>query len=212
MKQKYRHRKIKKSIKKEDYLRLKEVLELKMLILKNSESKSVTSQQHKLKNIEIAFTLLYYTGMRMSELRDIKLCDIVEAIQTKELYIYQSKTNSVRVANISLNGVQEFKEVFNVYLNDVERNTYILRRWGKPKQNLSIGYIERLLNSFLRDTLGERYSTHSFRRGLINDMIIKGHSTIEIQKMIGHRHISTTSIYADELMEKQRDFIIESVR
>ncbi len=212
MKERYRHRKIKKSIKKEDYLRLKEILELKKLILENSESKSVTSQQHKLKNIEIAFTLLYHTGMRMSELRDIKLSDIVEAIQTKELYIYQSKTNSVRVANISSNGVKEFKEVFNVYLNEIERNTYILRRWGKPKENLSNGYLERLLNSFLRETLGDRYSTHSFRRGLINDMIIKGHSTIEIQKMIGHRHISTTSIYADELMEEQRDIIIESVR
>ena len=209
---KHKHRKIKKSIKKEDYLRLKEVLELKKLILLNAHLKNVKFQLLKLRNINVAFTLLYYTGMRMSELQNIKVSDVIEAINTNELYIYQSKIDSVRCATISTNGTKEFKEVIDDHLSEVDRDTYILRRWGNPKKGLSIGYIERTLNSFLKTTLGSRYSTHSFRRGLINDMIKHGHSTIEVQKMIGHKHISTTSIYADELAEEHKQTIINSVR
>lgn len=212
MSQKSIQRKIKKSIKKEDFLRLKEVFELKKLDLLNSGKKNVKFQLLRLHNINIAFTLLYYTGMRMSELQNIKMSDVVEAIQTNELYIYQSKIDTVRCATISTNGVAEFKEVINEYLNEIDRDTYVLRRWGKPKQNLSVGYLERTLNSFLRTALGQRYSTHSFRRGLINDMIIQGYSTIEVQKMIGHKHISTTSIYADEIAEHHKQTIINSVR
>jgi len=212
MNQRSKQKKIKKSIKKEDYLRLKEVLEQKKLIFLNSNEKNVKFRLLRLQNINIAFTLLYYTGMRMSELQNIKLSDVIEAIQTQELYIYQSKINTVRCATISTNGINEFKEVMSEYLNEIDRDTYILRRWGNPKEKLSIGYIERTLNSFLRTVLGQRYSTHSFRRGLINDMINIGHSTIEVQKMIGHKHISTTSIYADALADTHKQSIINSVR
>jgi integrase/recombinase XerD len=212
MSQRSIQRKIKKSIKKEDFLRLREVFELKELELLNSGKKNVKFQLLRLENINIAFTLLYYTGMRMSELQNIKVSDIVEAIQTQELYIYQSKTNEVRCATISTNGVAEFKKVIDEYLNEVDRDTYILRRWGNPKQKLSVGYLERILNSFLRTALGQRYSTHGFRRGLINDMIERGYSTFQVQKMIGHKNISTTSIYADALADAHKQEIINSVR
>lgn len=212
MSKRSKKKKPKQSIKKKEYLALLVALDKKRLYLSTADSKLVKFQLMKLDNITRAFVVLYHTGIRMSELQNIKVSDIVEAIKKEEMFVYQSKTKSIREVSISPIGGQEFRDVFNEQLNEPYQDTYILRRWGKPREKLSIGYIERILNHFLRNTLGERYSTHSFRRGLINDMINLGCSTVEVQKMIGHKHISTTSIYADELIEERKKQIITSVR
>lgn len=212
MSQRSKKKRPKKSIKKREYLTLLTALHQKRLDLSSTGSKRVKFQVMKIDNILRAFVVLFHTGIRMSELQNIKVSDIEEAVTTNEMFIYQSKTNTVRDVFISPTGVEDFRMMFNDCFSEINRNTYILRRWGKPRAKLSIGYTERMLNHFLRTTLGDRYSTHSFRRGLINDMITNGCSTVEVQKMIGHKHISTTSIYADELLGERKKQIINSVR
>ena len=204
--------KIKKSISKVEYLRLKDALELKSLKNLNSESKSVKFQQFRLLNIEVALTVLYHTGIRVSELSEIQICDIADAIFQNEFFIYQGKSKTTRSVTISKNAVADFRKVFDSHLSEVDRNTYILRRWGNAKRGLAKRYIEKMLNKFIHEVLGERYSTHGFRKGLINDLIYHGHLMTEVQALIGHKHVSTTAIYVNELSEDTKSMLMNSVR
>lgn len=206
-------KKIKKSVRKENYLRLKDILASKIRHLEELSPPSVKIQRHKLYNINKAITVLFLTGIRVSELENIKLSDIDHAILKRELFVYQGKNKKTRLINISKNGVQDLREVFSESLNkSIDRDVYILHHFNNLKSGLSKGYITDMLNSFLLENLGDRYSSHSFRKGLINDLLERGWAISQVQKIIGHRHISTTVIYADELTDDERIKIISTVR
>ncbi len=150
---------------------------------------------HSIKNAKKAFALLYYGGFRVSEIIDFTNKDLFEIFKNKEFSLSNNtKTKKPRMVYFSDNAIKELKLIFRENLTE-SSNYLLLRSWGKPHNNFSAHTIQRQLNIILKIALGQNYTTHSFRAGIITEMAISGINTKIIQEFINHSNIATTLRY-----------------
>jgi integrase/recombinase XerD len=139
------------------------------------------------------FSLLYYSGCRLNELPQLTVQKIKEILTAGETTIVSHKVKSERILYFSPDAIKEFSKYFN--LEGKEDSEYIITSWGKPRQQLHHISLIQLVNSYIHNVLGEQYSSHSFRSGIITDMAVRSVNPKIIQSFVGHRNISTTLSY-----------------
>lgn len=145
-------------------------------------------------NLIRTFTLLYYTGSRLNELIQLLNSDILEIFKNKELIIKTHKTKNERKIYFSDDAVKELKKIFTD-IDKEESHFKIIKSKSKPYQSPHhITFIQQV-NKYMKNVLGERFSSHSFRQGLITEMATKGINTKIIKEYIGHSDIKTTLRY-----------------
>ncbi len=130
-----------------------------------------------------AFTLLYLTGCRVSEIHHLRTSDL-EFICKYEEYLLPSgltKTKKDRLISFSKNQIEILKA--------------IIPNMEKPLFDVSCGYLTIKLNKIMHKCLGALYSTHSFRQGYITKMIKDGNDLHLVKKDIGHKSPYTTLEY-----------------
>jgi integrase len=98
-----------------------------------------------------------------------------------------------------LNGKEHF--VFNDNSKD---ENFIITTKGNPLKTPTSSTFIGKVNCFIQEVLGHRYSSHSFRAGIITDMS-KSINPKFIKEFIGHSDIKTTMRYirpTDEDLKK----------
>ncbi|MBE0498605.1 MAG: site-specific integrase [Campylobacterales bacterium] len=139
-----------------------------------------------------AFTLLYLTGCRVSEIVEFCAKDVEQMIAHNEFSLTnRTKTRKSRLISFDSDRVQ------------VEFLKKILPLDGGPlfKRNnsntpMTASALKFMMNSFIHKILGELYSTHSFRAGYITAAHQLGQSLEHIRQDVGHKDIATTARYA----------------
>ena len=158
----------------------------------NATNRSLELQsQTKMKFIR-AFTLLYLTGCRISEIADMKTADVASMIQENEYSLTNNtKTKTARLISFSENKEQiEFlKKILPL------KDGYLFAR-NNANTPMSIANLKLMMNRFIQKVLGTLYSTHSFRAGYITTAHQLGLSLEHIRQDIGHASIATTARYA----------------
>ena len=145
-------------------------------------------------NLLRTFTILYYTGMRINELQQLRLYHIQELLEKGETKLLLPKTTSERKLFASTQFKKELKPLFEEQL---QSDTLDIRVITKKSTNSSINsdvFIKQV-NSKIKEILGDGYTSHSFRQGLITQMASKGINTKIISKFIGHSDVKTTMGY-----------------
>jgi len=198
-----------KKITTKQYKFLIETLAKKEEKITQKKNRTVKLELNKLKNIKAVITILAHTGLRIGETQKITIKQIKEAITDRTFSILQSKNSKARNVNISKEGVEDFKKTFGNMLNE-EYNNYIIRKFNKPKEHLNRDYIQQIVNKFITDTLGDRYSSHGFRRNLIVELIAYG-GTKFAQKIVGHSDIRTTNIYDDQITDSEAQRALDAI-
>ncbi|WP_165786861.1 site-specific integrase [Aliarcobacter cryaerophilus] len=146
-------------------------------------------------NLLRAFCILYYTGLRVNELQEMRLHNIQDLISTGETKIALPKTSNERKLFASKDFQRELKSLFADELAITNNNH--LRIIAKSSSNASIqknAFINKV-NSKMREVLGDGYTSHSFRQGIISEMAAKGVNIKIISKFIAHSDIKTTALY-----------------
>jgi len=147
-------------------------------------------------NMLKAFTLLYYTGVRVNELLQLKNSDIRTLIETGELIIFTKKTNRERKIHFSPEGIKAIKKVFDrVGFSTEPDEAFVIRSKGNLYKSPHHTNLVKSVNSLMQECLGERYSSHSFRRGIITEMAERSINPKIIQAYIGHSNVQTTLEY-----------------
>lgn len=139
-----------------------------------------------------AFTLLYLTGCRISEIINISSNDVEEMIKNNEFSLTNdTKTKKPRLITFDSNKTQiEFLKKI-LPLND----GYLFAK-NKSNKTMTVSALTLMLNTFIHKILGDFYSTHSFRTGYITVAHQLGLSLEHIRQDIGHTDIATTARYA----------------
>jgi integrase len=120
--------------------------------------------------LRIIYTLLYHLGLRVNELRFLTKNDLLLAIQTGEINIVHSKTNTVQMHVLPMNG----KAKLNQLKNDIEFlfNQHGFHYLGNSKQFSDIIFNEENFARFVNDDMEQtckkyeflkKYKSHSFR-------------------------------------------------
>lgn len=137
--------------------------------------------------------LLYATGLRVSELVNIKIKDIDMNNKTIKVLGKGSKERIVLYNNHT-------KDALNKYLNDgyhelnKKNNNYLIL--NKNGDKLSDRYVRNIINKLVRKAgLNIKISPHTIRHTFATDMLEEGADLVTVKELLGHESLNTTSIY-----------------
>ena len=138
------------------------------------------------------FSFLYFSGVRINELSQIKYKHIKEIIKNGETVIVTHKTKNERILYFSDKSIKEIKKYFDI---SEDENDYIIASWNNPKNKMHEISLINLVNKYMKKVLGEGFTSHSFRQGLLTEMGSRSINPKIIQSFIGHSDVKTTLRY-----------------
>jgi integrase len=139
------------------------------------------------------FTLLYFSGMRVNELSQIKFKHIDEILKNGETTITTHKTKDERILYFSDKGKKEIRKYFND--PGAQTDDYMICSWGNAKNPHHEISLINLVNKYMKKVLGNGFTSHSFRQGILTEMAMMGINTKVMQEFIGHKSSNTTLRY-----------------
>ena len=144
--------------------------------------------------IQVILEILYSTGLRISELLNIKINQVAN-IKDK-LYI-NGKGNKQRLVVFNKNALKSLKNWIDVMIkNHKNKNSYLFENI----HNTNIISRQQIYKDFKKlalktNTELQKLSPHSIRHSFASHMLNRGADLRTIQKLLGHSDISTTEIY-----------------
>ncbi|MEH7356680.1 site-specific tyrosine recombinase/integron integrase [Neobacillus drentensis] len=130
---------------------------------------------------------LYATGVRISELLNIKLEDV--KWESRQIWIRKGKGNKERYVLFSHDCAERLKAYLN--LRDINSTYLFSNHRGGP---LSRDLVELLFRQYT-ETLGFRVTPHTMRHTFAAHLAEKGMDFSYIKELLGHANINSTRIY-----------------
>lgn len=139
---------------------------------------------------------LYSTGIRLDELLNLEIYHV--DLQTRALYIRKGKGRKQRVVPLGKNGVKYLREYLEhirpwwARKNPKERRLF-LNHSGFALTKWSVhGFLRKYR---IEAGIKKSASPHTFRRSCATHMLQNGADIRYVQKLLGHKRLSTTQRY-----------------
>lgn len=149
--------------------------------------------------------LLYSTGIRVSELVNIKLRDI----KNKEIKVMGkgSKQRIVLFGTICENKLNNYLKIRNEFLKNKTSEYLLLNNNGNKLTTRGVEYI---LEKILKKTnLKTKVTPHTLRHTFATHMLNEGADLKCVQELLGHENLETTSIYTHVTNERLRNVYLK---
>ena len=155
--------------------------------------------------LRIAYTILFFVGLRVNEIRFFQEKDIQDAIKTSQFNVVHFKQKEPHIHVISDLAVQELKKLKCYYeIIFVKYKYKYLFGKDKPIGNKSL---IRAINNDLKRTcelnkIPYNIKSHSFRVNMISKLL-QNTSAQDAANIIGHRDIKSTMAYKRYALNKK---------
>lgn len=146
---------------------------------------------------ELIIELFYSTGVRVSELVNIKVSDIDFSKKSIQIFGKGKKERIVLFGDRTL-------ELIKNYLNNSEFNHeyLILNQRGKKITERGVRLI---LEKVVRNSgINNRVTPHTIRHTFATHMLNEGANLITVQELLGHETLATTQVYTHVSNERLR--------
>ena len=150
--------------------------------------------------------VLYASGVRVSELVNIKISDI----SNMDIRIL-GKGSKERIAHIG----EYAKEILDLYLKDgyntlnKKSSEYLFLNNNGGK--LSVRGVRFLLyNIIKKTTINKKISTHMLRLSFSTHLLNEGCDILSVQELLGHESLSATAIYTHVTTDKLKEVYFNS--
>jgi len=139
--------------------------------------------------------VLYSSGLRVSELVDLRLSNIYFDIGFLRIIGKGNKERLVPIGKDALKHLKIYTEEVRVHVNiqDGHQNYAFLNRRGKKLTRVMIFTIIKNLVKAIG--MKKNVSPHTFRHSFATHLIEGGADLRAVQEMLGHESITTTEIY-----------------
>ncbi len=145
--------------------------------------------------------ILYLTGMRLSELINLKIVNINSRDQHVKVL---GKRNKERIIPITNTLVARIEEYMGHRRNIEDQKNEFLLITGNGKK-LYPKLVYRVVNNYLRlVTTIEKKSPHILRHTFATHMLNAGADLNAIKEILGHSNLSATQVYTHNTFEKLR--------
>ncbi len=147
--------------------------------------------------------MLYATGLRVSELINVKISDINETERTIRVLGKGSKERIVVFGNNT-------KEALDDYLSrgrrevDFHNSEYLFL--NKDGNKLSTRYVRKIIDDIIfKASIEMHVSPHMLRHTFATSMLNNGADLVSVKDLLGHESLNTTSIYTHVSDDKIRE-------
>lgn len=163
-------------------------------------------------------TMLLHTGMRVSELCNLRISDIRISTNSNMITVREGKGTKRR--NIPLNST--VIRVLKDYLNSFDKNkkTTVVASptpeqgrflfYGQKRMPLTDRGVRYITQKYAYEAKIDNLSPHVFRHTCAKNLIDAGQSIDRVARILGHSNINTTSIYTMPT-EKDLHITMESI-
>lgn len=165
-------------------------------VLDNTNEVTLYGERNKL-----IVELLYVTGLRVSELVNIKLKDIDK--YNKSIKIL-GKGSKERIVYYEDNCNKLLKKYLNNTRRKLDKNNSEYLLLNKFGNKLSTRMIRNILNNLTIGTSIEQIYPHMIRHTFATTMLNNGADLMTVKELLGHESINTTSIYTHVTNEQIR--------
>ena len=147
-------------------------------------------------------SLFYGSGVRMNELRNIKLTDIDS--KSYQLKVVAGKGGKDRFTILP----KDLLEPLRMYFKSYRPKTYLFEghRAGAPMHERSIQHFLQLYITKI-GLGGKDYSAHTLRHSFATHLVDAGTDIHTIKELLGHSNLDTTMIYL-HLQQSKRSAIV----
>ena len=154
---------------------------------------NISLKEHNRTKLLRIFGVLYYTGIRLNEISYITIGKLKEIIAKHDGVIYTSKKDKERKLYLSDEACKKLKLLIKTETND---EAYLIRSWNKETTPMHPISLISSVNNYMKSVLGAGYTSHSFRQGIISQMLEAQVATPAVRDFIGHANAVTTLKYA----------------
>ena len=143
---------------------------------------------------KLIIELFYVTGIRLSELINIKINDVDFNNQTIKVL---GKRNKERIIPLSSN----FLNDLNLFIKSNKQNKYLFTNLEGDKLYNKLVY--RLVNKYIGEISSvNKKSPHILRHTFATHMLNNGADINAIKELLGHANLSATQVYTHNTIEK----------
>ena len=155
---------------------------------------------------KLILELLYATGVRVSELVNIKVSDI----KVKQIKIL-GKGNKERYVEFG----EYADEILQIYLNDgykrLNKNNIKYLFLNKNGTKLTDRGVRYLLDKIISNTcINKNISPHMIRHSFATHLLNEGCDLLSVQELLGHESLSATSIYTHITTDRIKDIYFKT--
>jgi integrase/recombinase XerC len=143
---------------------------------------------------KLIIELFYVTGIRLSELINIKISDVDFNNQSIKVL---GKRNKERIIPLSSNVVNDL----NIFIENNQHNKYLFTNLEGNKLYNKLVY--RLVNKYIGEISSvNKKSPHILRHTFATHMLNNGADINAIKELLGHANLSATQVYTHNTIEK----------
>ena len=152
--------------------------------------------------------VLYGTGMRVSELVNLKLSNIFFKENIIKIVGKGNKERFVPLGDIASNEIRKYLKIRDKSIIDTKFSDIVfLNRYGRGLTRSMIFKI--ISDSYKRIGLNKKISPHTLRHSFATHLLKNGADLRTIQLILGHESITTTEIYT-HLDTNQLDEVLKN--
>lgn len=150
---------------------------------------------------------LYGSGLRVSELVDLKLSNMIQEQSFVRVIGKGNKERLVPIGEHALYHIMIYIQQYRIHLPRVKNNEeYVfLNKFGKKLSRISIFNIVK--ETVAKAGIYKSISPHTFRHSFASHLVEGGANLRIVQEMLGHESITTTEIYT----HLDREFLRENL-
>ena len=153
--------------------------------------------------------LLYATGLRVSELTNIKLNDIDFNNKSIKVLGKGNKERIVYFGDYAKEAMEEYISNNRLSLLNGKQSAYLLI--NKNGDNLTSRGVEEVIDAIVKKvSLNHKISPHVLRHTFATHMLEDGADLRTVQELLGHSTLSTTQIYTHVTNERLRSVYLKS--
>lgn len=150
---------------------------------------------------ELVIELLYTTGMRRSELLQLKINDIDFSQNQIKVLGKRNKERIIPLLATIIPKLKNYIQYCKQYFTDT--TPLLLRnRNGKP---LSVSSVYRIVKNSTRFSSKEKRSPHVLRHAFATHLLDEGSDLNTVKELLGHSSLASTQVYTNISIERLKE-------
>jgi len=148
---------------------------------------------------KVMLDLFYQTGMRLSELRGLKISDVDFSQKVLKVLGKRNKERLIPLHDSILKAMQTYIEEREKYALTMEDALIVNNKGAKCNEK----FVYRTVNSYLSTvTLTTKKSPHIIRHTFATHMLNRGADLNTIKEILGHANLAATQVYTHNSIDK----------